>query len=243
MPSRSMPGSAGKLRRQQRAQALTTPRREQQTRRRRRATASSTLSVSICRTSAAARRAEREADRDLLLPARRPREQQRGDVGAGDQQHEADRAEQHEQRGPHVADQRSRSGRRLRRVVRVRLRELPAQPRADRVRVSARACSSDTPALEPADRPRANAARGSSVRSLIVQRKRHDDVGRATATRIARGSTPTMSYGLPFERDRPADDGRIGAEAAAPQRRRSAGRRGGGRRSPPRRESRGRAPA
>ena len=37
-----------------------------------------------------ARRAERQPDRDLLLPRRRAREQQVGDVGADDQQHQRD---------------------------------------------------------------------------------------------------------------------------------------------------------
>ena len=41
-----------------------------------------------------AARAERHADRNLARPLCRPREQQVGDVGAGDQQHEADRAHQ-----------------------------------------------------------------------------------------------------------------------------------------------------
>ena len=54
---------------------------------------------------ARAARAERRAHRDLLAAPERPREDEVGDVGAGDQQHEADRAEQHEQRRPHVADE------------------------------------------------------------------------------------------------------------------------------------------
>ena len=60
----------------------------------RRCTASSTLSVSSCRTICAAARADRGADGDFALPAGRAREQQVGDVRARDQQHEADRAEQ-----------------------------------------------------------------------------------------------------------------------------------------------------
>ena len=46
--------------------------------------------------------ADRHADRDFALPRGRPREHQVRDVGAGDQQHAADRAEQHEQRPPGV---------------------------------------------------------------------------------------------------------------------------------------------
>ena len=46
--------------------------------------------------------ADRRSHGNLLLPAHRPREQQVGDVGARDQQHERHRAEQHHQRRPHV---------------------------------------------------------------------------------------------------------------------------------------------
>ena len=52
--------------------------------------ASSRLSVSSWRTSRAARRAERQPHRHLLLPRRRARQQQVGDVGADDQQHQRD---------------------------------------------------------------------------------------------------------------------------------------------------------
>ena len=53
---------------------------------------------------AAAAGADRRADRDLALAARGAHEQQVRDVGAGDQQHKADRAQQDEQRRPDVAD-------------------------------------------------------------------------------------------------------------------------------------------
>ena len=67
--------------------------------------ASSTLSVSSWRTSAHASGAERAPDRHLALPHRRAREQQVRDVRAGDEQDEADRGEQRQQRRTHVADQ------------------------------------------------------------------------------------------------------------------------------------------
>ena len=54
------------------------------------------LSVTSCRTTSAAAGAEREARGDLLAAAGEPREQQVGDVCAGDQQHAADRAEEHQ---------------------------------------------------------------------------------------------------------------------------------------------------
>ena len=53
---------------------------------------------------AAAARAERGADRELLLPRLRSREQQVGEVRAGDEQHEPDGALQDPQRRRHVAD-------------------------------------------------------------------------------------------------------------------------------------------
>ena len=55
---------------------------------------------------ARARRADRAPDRHFFLPAGGARQQQRRDVRARDEHHERDRAEQHEQRRPHVADQR-----------------------------------------------------------------------------------------------------------------------------------------
>ena len=55
---------------------------------------------------ASATGADRASDRELALPARRSREQQVGHVAARDQQHERDRAEQHQQRRSHVARRR-----------------------------------------------------------------------------------------------------------------------------------------
>ena len=49
--------------------------------------------------------AERRADGDLALAAGGAHQQQVGDVGAGDEQHEADGAGEHEQRLADVADQ------------------------------------------------------------------------------------------------------------------------------------------
>ena len=45
--------------------------------------------------------AKRRADRDLARPVHRPREEQVGDVRAGNQHHEPDRAQQHEQGRAH----------------------------------------------------------------------------------------------------------------------------------------------
>ena len=56
----------------------------------------SMLSVTSWRTHVGAARAERESRGDFLAARREPRQQQVGDVRAGDQQHAADRAEQHQ---------------------------------------------------------------------------------------------------------------------------------------------------
>ena len=73
----------------------------------------------------------RHADRELTLTRRRTRQQQVGDVRAGDQQHQADRTEQHEERPLHVTDDHvaQRSGGKRKAGVRVRKGAL--QPAAD----------------------------------------------------------------------------------------------------------------
>ena len=48
--------------------------------------------------------AERGADGHLPVARRRAREEQVGHIGAGDEEHEGDGAEQDEQRQPHVTD-------------------------------------------------------------------------------------------------------------------------------------------
>ena len=49
-------------------------------------------------------------DREFLAPRKRPREQQIADIGAGDQQHQRDRGEEHDDRPPNVADDHSCRG-------------------------------------------------------------------------------------------------------------------------------------
>ena len=48
--------------------------------------------------------AERDPDRQFTPAGLAAREEQRGDVGARNQQHEADRREEHHERGPDAAD-------------------------------------------------------------------------------------------------------------------------------------------
>jgi len=49
-------------------------------------------------------RAKHRANRQLLLPRLGPRQQQVRDIRARDQQHRADGEQQHEERGPHLAE-------------------------------------------------------------------------------------------------------------------------------------------
>jgi hypothetical protein len=49
-------------------------------------------------------RAKRNTDRELLLALEGARQQQVGDVGAGDQQYEANPGKKREKRWPHAAD-------------------------------------------------------------------------------------------------------------------------------------------
>ena len=101
----------------------------------------------------APRRAERDADRRLAGADDGSRQQQRGDVGAGDEQQEAGAAEQDQQRGAEV---RRRSDRQLAQVGHARRVEpiavagsVAAMMAATRL-ASACACSSDTPGLRRA---------------------------------------------------------------------------------------------
>ena len=68
------------------------------------AAASTRLSVSRYDSSRALSRAERRAHGHLVPPRGAADEQQVRDVGARDEQHHRDRAEDHEEREPHVAD-------------------------------------------------------------------------------------------------------------------------------------------
>ena len=121
-------------------------------------THSTRLSVSSCRMTRIAAGAERAADRDLALARRAAREQQVGDVGARDQQHEADRAGQHEQRRPQIAGQLAVHRHEQRAPAGVELRKLLASARW-------RSCPS-APALRSARRPASGArSRSCSVRA------------------------------------------------------------------------------
>ena len=94
--------------------------------------------------------AEGDADRDFLLTIDRAREQQVGDIGARDQEHERDGARQHQQRRPDVLHELI-----LRRASPARgrscwTRETPPRAAARSVSISTRACSSVTPGFSRA---------------------------------------------------------------------------------------------
>src|SRR5262245_58562986 len=95
---------AREVRRQQSRQGVHAPPRQQQTEQ-----AAGQSERQIFRQQLSqhppARRAQSGAHRQLAPPRRRPRQQQVGDVGARDQQHAADRAEQQPERSARVADQ------------------------------------------------------------------------------------------------------------------------------------------
>ncbi len=92
--------------------------------------------MSSCAEEASAAGAERAAHGELAPASGAARQQQTRDVGTGNQQDEADRAEQHEQRAAHVADERllQRFHRRGLAIVGVRIlaREAVADGRAVR---------------------------------------------------------------------------------------------------------------
>ena len=101
----------------------------------------------------APRRAERDADRRLAGAHDRSRQQQRGDVGAGNEQQEAGAAEQDQQRGADGrADIRSspRAGRPRRPCSTGSVRDPIAATAVATRLASACACSSDTPGLRRA---------------------------------------------------------------------------------------------
>ena len=98
-----------------------------------------------------AARADRGANRDLLLPADRARQQQVGHVGARDQQDEADRGDEHEQRLPHVLHREVVQGLRFGADAVVALGVLRRQPVGDHVELRLGGRQIDA-VLEPCDR-------------------------------------------------------------------------------------------
>ena len=154
---------------------------------------STRLSASSWRTSRARAGAERGSDRQLALTRRRAGQEQVGDVGAGDEEHERDRPGEHEQRRAHVAGQLFAKRHDPRRPAGVEVGKHPRQVGGDLRHVLLRARERDA-GLQPADdlveRPR-------GVRVCAV-----NPIGSQTSTLLSRnekpgGMTPTTVYGAP----------------------------------------------
>ena len=148
---------------------------------------STRLSTSSCRSSRAAARAQRGADRHLLLPLQRAREQQVGDVGADDEQHEADRAEQHQQRRAQLAADEGVGERDQVDAPVLHLRDTAAPTRAAIVSISACAGASVTPGLS---RPTTNSTWFSRI-SFGGSMTSGTQMSPAVSTASARGAMPT----------------------------------------------------
>ncbi len=177
---------------QRRAGAQARPRRAAGRPHRRRAPSTSDSTSSCCSTRAAAG-AERGADRHLLAAAEGAREQQVADVGAGDQQHQADGGEQHHERRADVADdvllQRAPASRPSRRSP----PDTPAPAAWRSPPARDRASSAPTPGCRRATTCRlwfSRTARSSPVSASGTHRSR--DIGNQDASEAAAGITPTI---------------------------------------------------
>ena len=171
------------------------------------------------------RGAERGPHRHLLAPPDRARQQQVGDVRAGDQQHEADGRHQHDQRSPHVADHllaQRHDAEREAAVRRIDVRMTGAKARRQRGHLRLRLLERragpelrhDVVVLAAADLRRVGSER---------QRQQHLRIGddaergqRLLAQRERRLQHAHDLCRLAVEHDRPADHGRVAAEAALP---------------------------
>ena len=113
-------------------------------------TARTALSVSSCLNESRARGAEGGANRDFATAAGSAREQEVGDVGADDEEHDAHRAEQDEERRSHLADDRAGEAHDLDAARVLRVGELEGEPTRDDGEVRHRARRVDAGG-EPAD--------------------------------------------------------------------------------------------
>jgi hypothetical protein len=166
---------------------------------------------------ACARAADRPAQRELPHAPGRAGEREVGDVHAGGQQHEPYRRPEHEQRAPHVADERRLQrvdGERRSPVGRHAPRDRRAHPGDRRTAEGERLLGPDAVAqagdelivVHPpvvADVARVDRGRGPQLGTDGRRR----EAGRHHPHHLARDAV---------ERDAPPHDGRIGAEALAP---------------------------
>ena len=168
-----------------------------------------------------ASRAERRADADFTLTRSRAREQQVGDVGTGDEQHDTDRPKQHEHprfgAGPeHVIDQRPDANQ----VILVPHRVRVQYRRADLRHLSLGLLERHA-RLQPRDALQVIAARADHTRAFVRRNDVRDpQVGWAQRSdrilEIGRHD-PDHFVGAPLERNRAADDAGVAGEPPAPQ--------------------------
>ena len=139
-----------------------------------------------------AARAERQADGDFGAPIGRAGDEQAGDVGAGDEQHQAHRQREHEQEAGHRPDGVGREAQRLLAgdgdaarpvtdvgpLLRVRLVEAPPRPRVSCACAWAIVASGPQPADDGAA---AIAASAGARRPSPARRRRDRDRGRGSS--------------------------------------------------------------
>ena len=163
--------------------------------------------------------AERRTDAQLVLPGRAARDEQVRDVDAGDQEETADRAEQDEQRESHGGDQLRGERRRADADVRVRLRILALEPRADGLHLGPGRCQRHArPQPSHAEEARMVAAIEQVRVVRDPQADRHEDVVVAAEIPKARRQHADDRVARSIEGDRTAQGGRVAAEAILPER-------------------------
>ena len=190
-------------------------------------------------------RAEGRPDGDLARAAARPREQEVGDVGAGDGEDEANGAEQYEQRRSHAGDEAFGQGNDLDSPALILLRILARERRLHGRELGLRV-GRCRPALQAPDDPQVVApAPLAQVGEHRVVRQRQPELDpRRLGRRLeSRRHDADDHDGLLVEKDRLADDRRIGAQSARARAVRRAPRPTGprGRRRSPRASGRGSA--
>jgi hypothetical protein len=174
-------------------------------------------------------RAHRQADGDLLPARARTRQQQVGDVAAGDEQHEGDHAHSQAAREHELLPERR---------GKCRLRERPQRERPSAVvrgkalgqgtadAVDLRLCLLERrPILEAAERlidetaSRVVAFGAEPGEHFAIHRERHPQIGTTDRERAAKafGGHADHVEALSVERQGLAHDARVGAEAAHPQ--------------------------
>ncbi len=164
---------------------------------------------------APARSAERRPQRDLFAPRRRAREQEVGDVGAGDQKHEADRAQEREEDGPKLPDELLLQRHDADAGARVRLRVVRRDARGDRLHLRARRLKARARLQTRDDLNPVPVARAGLLRADL---QRRPQLGVAEAREAeARGQDADYRATAAARRDRLADDTLVAAVAPLPE--------------------------